>query len=134
MTKYVQEKPSSSKITRITPKKMNSTVSTQRTVMCCCIETLTSKCSLTKGLPTCPSSTLNAYPSTSPRVRTKTKKRRLKYRLKTLAMTITRTRLVKTSNRESLCRRPTTANHSSISKNSTRSSRISRWRWTMNAQ
>ena len=113
--------------------KLTNTVSTQKTVMKGYREILTSKCSLTKGLPACPSLNLIACPSISHRVRKGMKKRRLKYRPKIMAMTITRT-LLKTSSRGSRCLRLTTANRSSTSRNSTRSTKLHNKLLTMSAQ
>ena len=113
--------------------KLTNTVSTQKTVMKGYRETLTSKCSLTRGLPACPSLNLIACPSISHRVRKMMKKRRSKGKPEIMAMTIMRT-LLKTSNRGSRCLRLTTVNHYSTSKNSTRSTKLHNKLLTMSAQ
>ena len=113
--------------------KLINIASTQKTAMKDYRETLTSKCSLTKGLPAYPSLSSIAYPSISHLVRKKMRKKRLKCRLKIMAMRITLT-LLKTSNRDSLCLRLTTANRSNTSKNSTRNTKIHNKLLMMNAQ
>ena len=111
------------KITMRMLMKLINTVSTQKIVMKDYREILTSKCNLTKGLPACHSSNLTVYPSISPQVKKRMRKRRSKCRLKIMVMKITLTPL-KTNSRDNRCLRLTTANPSSTSRNSTRSTKL----------
>ena len=112
--------------------KLINIASTQKTAMKDYPEILTSKCSLTKGLPAYQSLNLIAYPSISHQVRMKMRKKRLKCKLK-IMMKITLT-LLKTSNRDSLCLRLTTVNRFNTSKNSTRNTKLHNKLLMMNAQ